>query len=492
MFVLQNAPESALRLAGRRASRPSTSDSGTAKFDLTARACRRPPTGSAVLLEYNTDLFDAATIERDWRTTSSTLLDGARRRAPDRRSRRLRCSPRPERGAGRSADWNDTGARVPARPCACTSSSRPGGRARDAIAARPPSPLAAVTEAQRSPTASSIERANRLAHAPAGAGRRARRPASASASSARSTWWSRCSACSRPAAAYVPLDPSLPDGAPRLHARGRAGAASSSTQAALRAELPARQATGPVPSTTRATRPRSARSRRAAPRAATPRPSDLAYVIYTSGSTGRPKGVRDPAPRGGQLPRQRCAPTPGLGRERRAARGHDAVVRHRGPRAACCRCAVGRAGGAREPRDGAPTAHALVGAARRDRARRCCRRRRRRWRMLLESRVGGLRRLGKVLCGGEALPRELARALRERVAGELWNMYGPTETTIWSTCAAGQAGRRRRSPIGRPIANTQIYVLDRHAAAGAGRRRRASSTSAARRRRARLPATGPS
>lgn len=64
----------------------------------------------------------------------------------------------------------------------------------------------------------------------------------------------------------------------------------------------------------------------------------------------------------------------------------------------------------------------------------------------------------RVLCGGEALQKDLAEALNERVY-ELWNLYGPTETTIWST--AGRVKRdTARISIGRPIANTQIYVLN--------------------------------
>lgn len=64
-----------------------------------------------------------------------------------------------------------------------------------------------------------------------------------------------------------------------------------------------------------------------------------------------------------------------------------------------------------------------------------------------------------VLCGGEAFPRELAGQFLEK--GYVpWNLYGPTETTVWSaahrvTEAAGTI------PLGRPIANTQLYVLDR-------------------------------
>jgi non-ribosomal peptide synthetase component F len=63
-----------------------------------------------------------------------------------------------------------------------------------------------------------------------------------------------------------------------------------------------------------------------------------------------------------------------------------------------------------------------------------------------------------VLCGGEALSADLAAALVER-CGELWNMYGPTETTVWSTRARITAGDGS-IPIGRPIANTTVHVLD--------------------------------
>ncbi len=63
--------------------------------------------------------------------------------------------------------------------------------------------------------------------------------------------------------------------------------------------------------------------------------------------------------------------------------------------------------------------------------------------------------------GGEAFPSSLARELAGFVRGEVTNMYGPTETTIWSTTHK-LAGAEEQIPIGRPIANTQIYVLDRH------------------------------
>jgi amino acid adenylation domain-containing protein len=81
------------------------------------------------------------------------------------------------------------------------------------------------------------------------------------------------------------------------------------------------------------------------------------------------------------------------------------------------------------------------------------------WRLLLESGWQGTAGL-KILCGGEALGRELAARLIETGAA-VWNLYGPTETTIWSTLHRVEPGEGP-IPIGRPIANTQIYVLDNH------------------------------
>jgi amino acid adenylation domain-containing protein len=79
------------------------------------------------------------------------------------------------------------------------------------------------------------------------------------------------------------------------------------------------------------------------------------------------------------------------------------------------------------------------------------------WRMVLEAGWAGNPGL-KILCGGEALPRDLAEELHAR-AGSVWNMYGPTETTIWSTVHKVEPGENPVS-IGRPIAHTQVYILD--------------------------------
>ncbi|WP_146192724.1 non-ribosomal peptide synthetase, partial [Streptomyces sp. A244] len=78
------------------------------------------------------------------------------------------------------------------------------------------------------------------------------------------------------------------------------------------------------------------------------------------------------------------------------------------------------------------------------------------WQMLVADGWSGRPGL-RALCGGEALPGDLARALVERVEG-VWNMYGPTETTIWSTCE--QVTSDGSLGIGSPVANTQVYVLD--------------------------------
>ena len=70
----------------------------------------------------------------------------------------------------------------------------------------------------------------------------------------------------------------------------------------------------------------------------------------------------------------------------------------------------------------------------------------------------GLKRL---MLGGEALPDDLLSRLRPVVRGEIHNMYGPTETTVWSTTDQ-MAPQEDFITIGKPIANTQVYVVDRY------------------------------
>ncbi len=183
----------------------------------------------------------------------------------------------------------------------------------------------------------------------------------------------------------------------------------------------------------------------------------LAYVIYTSGSTGRPKGV--------------CLP-------------HGAVVNFLGAMAE--RLELGAADvipalttltfdiagleiylplalggrveviGSEEAGDGrqlaARVAASGVTAMQATPAT---------WRLLLDSGWEGLPGL-KALCGGEALPRSLASELLARGV-ELWNLYGPTETAVWSAAGSVEGGEGTLG-LGRPIARTHLHVVDRELA----------------------------
>ncbi|MBN9231965.1 MAG: non-ribosomal peptide synthetase, partial [Legionella sp.] len=83
------------------------------------------------------------------------------------------------------------------------------------------------------------------------------------------------------------------------------------------------------------------------------------------------------------------------------------------------------------------------------------------WQLLLESHWAGKQNL-KVLCGGEASTSHLINELVNKVQS-IWNVYGPTETTIWSTAKPFEQKEKLSSPsIGKPIGNTKIYILDPH------------------------------
>jgi amino acid adenylation domain-containing protein len=183
-------------------------------------------------------------------------------------------------------------------------------------------------------------------------------------------------------------------------------------------------------------------------------PQDTAYVIYTSGSTGKPKGVAVPH---GALLNFLCSmqESPGLTAEDVLAAVTTVSFRHRGPGA------VSSANGRRPDRTGVTGDRgrwAGIGAF-------ACRQRRfsaASHTLELADAAGGGWRGGpsfRALSGGEPLPRDLVDALLARVE-TLWNLYGPTETTIWSTLDRVESGAAAVS-IGRPIANTQVHILDR-------------------------------
>ncbi|HEX8273213.1 MAG TPA: amino acid adenylation domain-containing protein [Longimicrobiaceae bacterium] len=182
-------------------------------------------------------------------------------------------------------------------------------------------------------------------------------------------------------------------------------------------------------------------------------PENLAYVIYTSGSTGKPKGV--------QVPHRAVVNFLHAMRERPGLAADDVLLAVTTlsfdiaglelflPLAVGARVVVASREAAADARllaeriasSGATAMQATPAT----------------WRMLLASGWGGHPGL-RALCGGEALDGELARRLRPQVA-ELWNLYGPTETTIWSTAQRVDA-TDGPPPIGRPIGNTRVYVLD--------------------------------
>ena len=186
-------------------------------------------------------------------------------------------------------------------------------------------------------------------------------------------------------------------------------------------------------------------------------PEQLAYVIYTSGSTGKPKGV--------EIPHRALVNFTTTMRERPGLEPSDVLC-------AVTTLSFDIAGlelylplltGARlviAPRETAGDPRALADLVERS-GTTVMQATPTTWRMLVDSGWPGRAGL-KALCGGEALPVALADELVDRGL-ELWNMYGPTETTIWSTCAR-LAGHGEPLTIGRPIANTTLYVLDAHLA----------------------------
>ncbi|MEU6664498.1 amino acid adenylation domain-containing protein [Streptomyces sp. NPDC046727] len=187
---------------------------------------------------------------------------------------------------------------------------------------------------------------------------------------------------------------------------------------------------------------------------AAPRAGHPAYVIHTSGSTGRPKGVVVPH---GALVNlvadmgRRCAVTPADRFLAVTTFGFDiANLELFVPLAAGAELVVADRETVRDPAAlaalitacGATLLQATPSL----------------WQALAGGYGPALAGL-RALVGGEALPEPLARAMAAHCASVI-NVYGPTETTIWSTAAPLPAAPAGPVPIGRPIANTRVYVLD--------------------------------
>jgi amino acid adenylation domain-containing protein len=428
MFALQNVPRPRLDLKGLAVT-PLEVDRQTAQVDLTLYV-HETEEGLKGVFEYATDLWDAATITRmcgHLERLLSGLVD-----SPEARLSELPLLSASE--VLRLADWNET-----TRPF-------PAASVHDLVleqARRTPERIAAEAGGERLTYGALAERSALLAEHLSGLG---------VGPDARVGIYMERSlgmlvallGVLRAGGAYVPLDPSYPR--ERLaHMVEDSGLQVVLTESALKDRMPREGPTAvcideewPGP--------------RKPPQAADP--SHLAYVIYTSGSTGKPKGVAVTHRSLVNLLASMGA-TPGLG-------AHDVLLSVTTlsfdiagleiylPLLAGAKLVLA---GREESSDGhrleeliESTGATVMQATPAT------------WRLLLEAGWAGSKGL-RVLCGGEAMPRELASELVGRAA-EVWNVYGPTETTIWSSAWRVEAGP---GPIliGSPIANTTLHVLDR-------------------------------
>lgn len=407
---------------------------GTSKFDQTLYFSDTTA-GIKGSLEYNTDLFDHATIARMLNHLENVI--GAVLRNPD-----LRLSELPLLGDSEEEEllheWNDT--------------RRDWGPGRTAPAlfarqARRTPDRVAVSFGDASLTYAQLdERSTRLAHhlRALGIGRGDLVGVLVERGLDMLTG---LLGVLKTGAAYVPIDPAYP--ADRVaFMLSDSGARLVLTQSALAPDLPPGRA-----KVVRLDELAWDEIGAAGPLADGPTEAERAYVIYTSGSTGKPKGVEISHGALGNFLLS-MQDTPGF----TAGDTLLAVTTLSFDIAGLELYLPIVSGGrvvllSRETAwDGAALANALeqTGATVMQATPAT-------WRLLIDAGWAGKRGL-KALCGGEAMPRELAADLLERV-GELWNVYGPTETTIWSTL--DRIGSADREPsIGRPIANTQVYVLD--------------------------------
>jgi amino acid adenylation domain-containing protein len=404
---------------------------GGAKFDLYLELDERPE-GMIGRFLYSTELFDAGTIRRmiaHWLTMLQGVVDNA-----DCELARLPLIT--EADARAIERWNAT-----ARPAACTTLT-------EAVAAQiAASPDAsAIIFGDQTVTYRKLDaQADSIAAALQRQGIR-RGSLVAIAIERSPAMVAAMLGILRVGAAYLPLDPNFPaarlsyiieDAAPDLLL----------TEDALAGQVPF-----PQGSVLRIEDidPAERRSGSAAFTA-----NDLAYVLYTSGSTGRPKGV--------EIEHRALINLLDSMRHEPGFTARDSLLSVTTPSFDIAmlelflplisggRLIIAPAGTVRDPgalKDLIETARPTVMQATPTM-----------WQALVDAGWPGAATL-KILSGGEPLARSLADDLATRSA-QLWNMYGPTETTIWSTVHKVEPGSGPVA-IGRPIANTQTYVLDQH------------------------------
>jgi amino acid adenylation domain-containing protein len=433
MFNVANAPMKAVEF-GDILSAPVVTDRGGAQFELSFAVDTELTRTLGV--EYNTDLFAHATIER-LVAQYFTLLEAAIA-SPRQRISQLPLLPREQWIQLRS--WNASQRVHPGSPTF--------PRLFEAQAAKSPDAIAISFEGEALSYVELNARANRFARLLKGAG--VVRGSKVGVCMPRSAvLLVALLAAQKSGGTYVPLDPQFP--VERL----KFMLADSGMRVLVKAgplpmglEVPAA-----VPVLDIAELLRDAAAVDEANLSEGPRPQDLAYLLYTSGSTGKPKGV--------SISHGAVANFLLSMRERPGLDANDVL-------AAVTTISFDIAGlelylplivGARVelvPRQVATDARMLANHLDSSGAT-VLQATPATWSMLLEAGWQPGRPL-RALCGGEAMTRKLADDILA-VAGELWNMYGPTETTIWSTVDKVEADDAPIS-IGAPIGNTQVHILD--------------------------------
>jgi len=388
--------------------------------------------------QFNTDLFERATVRR-WLEEYRALLADFRAE-PTKALGALDVTTPAEREL--IAKWNDTRADFPRDACVPDLVS--------AQAARTPDAVAVEFEGKSLTYRELDQQSNRLARKLREYG--ARRGALVGLCLERSLeMFVALVGISKSGAGYVPLDPGYPS--ERLsYMASDAAMPALVTTSKLKTELalPVAQALciDELP-------PASPAELEPLPKDdASPEPESVCYVIYTSGSTGKPKGVLVPHRAAVNLISS-VARKPGM-RSTDTVLGITTlsfdiavsetwvpltvgakivlVTRETGSDGALLREVVEKSGVTFI--DATPASYRLlIGAG---------------WQ--------GNSNL-TLICTGEALPKDLAGELVKR-GGSVWNGYGPTETTVWSTFWQVPAGGADRVLIGRPVDNTQIYLLD--------------------------------
>ncbi|WP_331831757.1 amino acid adenylation domain-containing protein [Pseudomonas sp. LH21] len=409
------------------------SDKQTAQFDLALDTAEHEG-GLSATLTYATSLFEAASVARmaeHWRNLLQGICQDAAQRVAD-----LPLLSREERERTLHA-WNDSVADYPR--------GQTVQQLIEAQAARRPQAIAAVLGERSLSYEQLNRRANALAHHLRSLG--VGPDVLVGIAVERSLdMLVGLLAVLKAGGAYVPLDPQFPED--RLaYMMEDSGIALLLTQSGLLQRLPIPPQVHslcldqPLPAEHGDDNPRQLAL-----------PENLAYVIYTSGSTGKPKGVTI---RHDALVNFLCsmARQPGIDASDKVLSLTSLSFDIAGLELylpLLCGASVVLLG---EQVNKDPQALLAVIQAQ---AVSVVQATPSTWRMLLDAATPGAFVGKKVLCGGEALSAELAQRLIAQ-AGHVWNVYGPTETTIWSACHYLTASDDVW--LGRPLANTRLHVL---------------------------------